>query len=512
MKQTFGVDYFDAKRGVRTPVIQDTSQLINGHTLILGASGVGKSVTLRSMIRQAVESIQATGQKARIHIFDVHGDLEIAGASVVHYSETSPYGLNPFRVNPSPEYGGVRKAIQAFIRTVDQASRTPLGLKQESVIRELCLDVYRDFGFDPADHTTWSVNALESRLVSGGTDNRIYLQVPFAEKDAARAANARWSDQHKLWYVQTHQYTGDITRFPPAFKARTYPTLTDIVNYASQLHLERFLGSEQKAVRALEHLNKVAKSFQARKLAFVKRQHHGEKYFDEGEEAALDEARARFLEASKEYANAVISGRELEQFTKYDSPETLKSVITRLRNLDATGIYKDMLAPFDPSAPVWRYHLAALSLEEKKMLVMFSLLRIFYDAVQRGPTKGVVEVVVIDELGSYGNAVSDDKGDGIIGTIAREARKFGLALWAANQSQDGVPDSLITSLGTKVLLGIDERYWQDASKRLRVETNLLKFVTPWKTMAVQMKEAGKLSQRWRWVNIDDAFRHPSDIG
>ncbi|MNR71703.1 AAA-like domain protein [compost metagenome] len=496
MEITFGMDFFGAKEGRKTPVKMVSSRLINGHVLIVGSSGVGKSYTIRRMIEQAA----ATGKRIRFHVFDVHGDLEIKGASVVQFSEQAPFGLNPFRVNPSVEFGGVRKAIQAFIRTVDQASRTPLGLKQEAVIRELALDVYREFGFLQNDPSTWSLNGFDSRLVSGGGDNRIYLDVPFADKDRARAAGARWSPEQKLWFVHTQHYKGAVTEFRPAYKARTYPTVADVLAYAKQIHLEKFLGSDQKALRALATVNKTARVMQRRMLDSVKRKRNDEVVYDEDAEMSLEDARQRAIEAYSDYVNAVQTGLELENFTKYESPEVLKSVVDRLGNLNATGIFKDSPAPFDESNPVWRYKLNALSLEEKKMLVLFLLQDLFYKAVQRGEQSDVVEVAILDELGTYTSS-QDERGDGIIGTIAREARKFGLALWAANQSPENVPDSLISSVGTKIVLGLDEMYWKEAVSKLRMDTKLLSFIQPHHTMAVQLKEKGALKTRWWWTQI-----------
>src|SRR4051812_3545614 len=101
-----------AKLGITTkstPVVWDTSKLINGHVLILGASGVGKSHTIRKMIRRALASAAQSRQSIRCHVFDVHGDLDIPAASEVQFSESVANGLNPLRVNPDPHFGGVRK-------------------------------------------------------------------------------------------------------------------------------------------------------------------------------------------------------------------------------------------------------------------------------------------------------------------------------------------------------------------------------------------------------------------
>ena len=159
MKFKIGQDYFEARSGRDTPVIWDSRRMINGHMLIVGSSGVGKSHTLRKMIRRAVKNSE--GKSLRFHVFDVHGDLDIPGASIVQFSESAPFGLNPLIVNPDPHFGGVRKCVQNFIRTLNQSFSTPLGLRQEAVISNLLIDVYREFDFIVDDASTWGLSSAQ---------------------------------------------------------------------------------------------------------------------------------------------------------------------------------------------------------------------------------------------------------------------------------------------------------------------------------------------------------------
>jgi hypothetical protein len=501
MQIKLGHNYFDAKNGKDVPILWDSQKLINGHLLIVGSSGVGKSHTIRKMIRRALKS--KGGDKVRFHVFDVHGDLDIQGSTVVQFSESAPCGLNPLRVNPDPDFGGVRKCIQTFIRTINQASNTALGVKQEAVISNLLIDVYRDFGFDIEDSNTWGLDGSQSRLAGGASDNRMYLDVPMAEKDDAKALGARWDGARKLWWVHTESYKGGILKWALAHKPRTYPTVKDVLEYAQRVHQERFLGSDQKAVLALTFLNKKAHSFQRKLIAAVRMRNWKGDSVDAETKEGMDLARKEAIEAFSQYAESIQTGLELENLIKYDSPDVLKSVVDRLNNLRRTGIFKDSPPPFDPNVPVWRYKLNALSQEEKKMLVLFTLQEIFTRSVQRGECNDVVEIVVLDELGTYTAASDSDNGDGIIGTICREGRKFGLSFWGATQSPASVPESLVTSTGTKILLGLDESYWRGAVDKLRIETKLLEWVQPQVTMALQMKEKGMLKNRWLWVQLED---------
>lgn len=388
MRITLGQHFFDAKLGKDIPVAWDTDHLINAHILVLGASGVGKTHTIRKMIRRGLAHSE---RPVRFHVFDVHGDIAIPGASEVQFSEAAPYGLNPLRVNP-----------------------------------------------DPHSH-----------------------------------------------------------------RKREYPTVRDVLEYAERVHLERFLGTDQKAIFALKSLNRTAKEYQAklRAAARLARLTNGE--FDVEAREKLEAARKDACEAYERYANSVQTGHELESLIKYDSADVLKSTLNRLQNLYRTGIFKDTPPPFDPACPVWRYKINALSQEEKKLFVLFTLQEIFYRALQRGEAPDVVEVVVLDELGVYCTSADTEEGDGIIGTICREGRKFGLAFWGATQSPAAIPEGLLSATGTKMVLGLDEMFWPLAISKLRIEKNCLEWIRAQASMAVQMKVKGSLKNRWWWVNLED---------
>jgi len=98
---------------------------------------------------------------------------------------------------------------------------------------------------------------------------------------------------------------------------------------------------------------------------------------------------------------------------------------------------------------VWRYNIRALSMEERKLFVLFSLEEIFARAMQRGQQDEIVEVIVLDEAHIY----ADDDPDNIINTIAKESRKFGVALICASQSPTHFTDDFVSSVATRSSLG-----------------------------------------------------------
>jgi hypothetical protein len=498
MKFTFGIEASAWRRQERVPIDWDSSRLVNGHILMVGMSGAGKTTTIRKMISGMRASTPA---KLRIHVFDVHGDMNIAGASSVMFSEQSTYGLNPLRVNPDPHFGGLRKRIQGFLRIINKASVTPLGIKQESVIRNVLYDVYRMHGFKTDDAATWYIDESKSHLISDGSDNRLYLDVPISEKDQAKAFGARFDGDKKLWWVATEHYKGGITRWRPKTTGRVHPAVSDALSYARRQLKMSFLGSDQDAVTALEIYHKHATSHHRKMIEAAKRAANGKTWDDEEADEALEKSASRAMDSYSGYLQKVRTGHELDDLMKYDSVDVLKSVVDRLEGLVATGLFKNGKPPFDESSPIWHYQLKALSTEEKRMFVMFRLEELWAQAIERGEQKDVVEVFVLDEAAMYFDA--DDSDDSIFSVLARESRKFGVSLVMASQTP-AFPESFIGSVGTKVILGVDEMYWKPAASKMRIDEKLLAWIKPTKSMAVQLKERGESKNEWRWVLIPQA--------
>jgi hypothetical protein len=473
-----------------TGVVWDTSRLINGHTLLLGMSGSGKTYMLRDMIAH----MQRQSPGTRFHIFDVDGDIRIPGASEVIFSEQTQYGLNPLHVNPDPHFGGVTRCIRNFIATINKASPTPLGVKQEAVVRNILLDVYRSRGFNPDNPDTWWVREGDEQLLSDGSDGRLYLDIPKAEKDEAKEFKvAFWDRDRECWWVPIEKYEGGITRWLPKTHGRSNPTVADVLAFARRLLKISFMGSDQEAVTKLEIFGKHVAAFRRREKEAAR---GGPPATDDPiAMAALDKARVKCIDSFIEFVNIQRTGDEFDSLIKYDSTDVLKSVVDRLEGLMATGIFKGTQPPFNPNSPVWTYKLNALEQPEQIMFVLFRLQALYAAARQHGEQDDVKHVFVLDEINRF-----VDDGAGILSTLSREARKFGVALIAAGQNA-ALPEGFLSSLATKVILGIDELYWPAAISKMRIDQKMLEFIRSHKTAAVQMKEKASTRTVWRPVNL-----------
>ncbi|MEJ6002628.1 DUF5710 domain-containing protein [Paucibacter soli] len=496
MKAYFGKCSVSYQKGQDVNIIWDSSLLQNGHTLFIGRPGAGKTHQLRRFL----SAFQEGSDEARVHIFDVHDDLDIPGASEVIFSQSTPYGLNPLEVGSDPHFGGVNKCINAFLRTVNKVTGN-LGARQQPLLRNLLLDVYRARGFNPDDPRTWHVDPAQAHFLSDGSDGRLYLSIPFEEKEEAKSvANVTWDRNMRApgyetgcWWIRENEYTGAITRWFPATAGRMHPSLDDVILYAKRQMMIAFMGSDQAAVTALEAFVKASRAHYKQELLQLKAGGVNRPDDLESSSSAKERAAGKAMEAYGRYLEAVRTGDEVENILKYDKAD-FKSVIDRLESLRASGIFKSEPPPFDSYSRVWRYRIRALEREEKRLFVLFRLRELYNEAVERGECTGLRDIIVVDEAHLY----ADEDGEDMLSVLAREARKFGVAVIAANQTPE-LPKDFIASLATKVVLGIASEFDQQAVSKMGMTKELLKWIQPKATLAIQMQDSSKTSGQWRPV-------------
>lgn len=442
MRVAVGVNaYLKRTQNKEIPVVWDSRAAINPHILVVGGSGSGKTFTLRRMIRSMSET--AAGP-SRIHVMDVHGDLEVHGASTVKFSEATRHGHNPLIVDPDPDHGGVRRRVQSFVAALNRTSRR-LGVRQEAALRALLTDLY--------------------------------------------AANGFFEDKPDSWRLED----GAPRKFP-----KKHPTLQDAVRFSSAKLKALYLGADSKAVAALEQVNAKAKALYAKSKSLGQTRRLAGQGDQDGapSDPDLEKLKRSAVDAYAEAVRAIGTGRELDDLIRYDSKDVLRSVVERLENLDAMGIFRPEEPPFDPRAAVRRYDIRALSADEKKLFVFFMLEDIFRQAAQRGVQDRVSEAIVLDEAHLF----FDDEPGNPLDAIAKEARKFGLALICASQSPTHFSEDFLGNVATKMVLGIDEMYWDGSVRKLKIDMKTLQYISPKRTLAVQIKTGEQ--GRARFVGVE----------
>lgn len=490
--------------GAAVAVALDTQRAVNAHGLFVGTSGTGKTHMIRHSVTGVVNSAAASRRPLRVHVFDVHGDITIPGASNVLFSQSTPWGFNPLELNPDPHFGGVRAVVEQFIRDIGR--QKTIGVKQEAQLRYLLEDLFVQRGFLLDDPSTWVPE--DPRLIRAklaGKESRVYLDVAWEHRDRfkslLRTSEGQfiggWDADLKCWWVEKERYEGDLLMWSPRVLFKTSPTVDDLVAFTeSKLKAMTMGGNGASTALLLEHM-RAASLFHRRALELNRK---GEGLSDEDRrdmETKLDATRQKAMDSYDSFLQSVEHGRELQEILRYNSLDVLTSVYERLQNLRAAGIFRGAPPPFTPQAAVWRYELKPLSVETQRMFVAVVARRIFERAVQRGEQSEVIEVIVIDEASRF---VYDDD-DNILNVIANEARKFGLAIWCAAQSPIQFSEDFLKNVAFKVVLGLAESDIRKSVVKLGITEADHAQIIAQRRGLVQVRHAGELQASFRLTEM-----------
>jgi hypothetical protein len=498
VKINYGLNSFKLTKNINEPVVWDSNNVTNPHKLIMGMTGSGKTHTLRKVINSLSQQASASNIDGfRIHVFDVHGDIQGEGESVAFYSESAGFGINPLTLNSDPDHGGVRKRINSFLNTLQNAT-AKMGARQEAIAASLFEDLYAYYGFRKDDPSTWDLNySIDS------SDGILFLDVPFEERNNAKKFGAKWNPGKKSWYIDAINYQGEITQYSVKKDTqleggRRFPTLNDAAKFFYSKMEEAFLGVGREGAMALKALHSATSKYNT----IMAKAHHGDAsgnvLITPDEEEKIQKAAEVVRVAVEKYLSKNGTEKTLKEAILYQSVDTLTSIHQRISNLISSGVFRDTPPPLDPNAIVHRHAIRALSHEEQKMFVLFSLERIFESALQRGETNEIRDVIVVDEASKF----FDDDARNPLNVIALEGRKFGICLICASQAPTHFSESFLGSVATKVILGLDEMYWEPSRRKLNIESDRMKWVTPRKEILVQIKQNGVSLNPWQGVRIN----------
>jgi len=444
MEHRFGLNEFQLKRrDSRVEVRYRPAELINGHVLMTGMSGVGKSYQLRAMVGSAL------AHGLEVDIFDVHDELDVDGASVARFSESTGYGFNPLVLNPDPHSGGVRKRINELVRLV--GGKRALGVKQEAALRHLLQDVYTLSGCYSDRPESWRKQEI--------------------------------SESRKQELLQEKNF---------AALRKYYPMIDDLLNYADRKLKALYIGSDSDAVTALDAVNRQAGALN--RLVNKLQRPGNEDEEKERIERGLEAAKEKAVDLFSRYVERIETGRELADVMKYGSRDVLQGVIERVHGLNASGIFRSNPPPFGDSR-VRCYQIKSLSLDEQKVFVASRIEAIFRRRKDAGLSPDLKHVLVLDEAHKF----IDEDPENPVNVVVKEARKFGLALWAASQSPTHFSEDFLANVGTTVLLGIHPMYWDMACRKLRIEPKVLKYIKPREVAAIKMQGIGSVESRFQNV-------------
>ena len=492
----------------------DSRSAVNGHMLVAGPSGTGKSHQLNRMILRLAEQ----GAK-QVFVIDIHGDLAdfselrafrsspIPGNLVqtIKFGEQTKYGLPPLDLLDDPE-GGPRKRANAFINLMERQGA--LGPKQKTALFRLVIDLYKQHGFLMDDPSTWTLHndprqaygkaktvvARPGMLALPGID---WFDKSEVEKSALkRDFGVQFNGATKCWEVsESHPLASQAVENWGSSGVKRFPTLSDVRRHLWNRLVMMKTGQSAPAIRALDKVMSLAS-----KRARLRSRRLNEAGQDDLEklEQSLAKAQSESVALFQEGMEKVDSGQELEELLLWDSADAIKGLFDRIEALERSGIFKGHPPPFDLNVPIWHYNIKSLSDDEQMLFVDVLLERIFMEAKSRGEADGPDTFIFLDEAHKF---VVDD-GDHVINRLVKEARKFGIGLILSSQAFVHFSDDLLMSSGLKLVLGCPEMYREPMRRKLGLEmvemkggrkVNPLALIRPRDTAMVSISVSGENS-------------------
>ncbi|MEH1853775.1 MAG: DUF87 domain-containing protein [Nostoc sp.] len=151
-------------------VYWNPTALPNGHIAIIGASGSGKTQTLKAIAYELPRFIPSV----RIITIDFHGDLELPSESHYPLNMESPYGINPLIIDLDTKGGG--PSLQAIAVAAILKKALTMGVNQEGAMIDILTTCYKQRGIIQDEPATWTTIAptfadvrieIEARIEDG---------------------------------------------------------------------------------------------------------------------------------------------------------------------------------------------------------------------------------------------------------------------------------------------------------------------------------------------------------
>jgi hypothetical protein len=130
-------------------VIWNPTTLPNGHVVLIGASGSGKTQTLKAIAYELPKLFP----ELKIITVDFHGDQELPGEVCYPLHQSSPYGINPLTIDLDAKGGGA--SLQAIAVAATFKKALLLGANQEGLMIDIFNSCYWHKGIDSSDQRTW---------------------------------------------------------------------------------------------------------------------------------------------------------------------------------------------------------------------------------------------------------------------------------------------------------------------------------------------------------------------
>ncbi len=450
MKHLIGLNDTRWQAGVVEPIIQNTDALINGHMMLAGMSGTGKSYQIEQYLAACIRN------KVVVDVMDVAEELDFGGphSRAVKYSAATRLGYNPLVVYTNEHSGGPVNQIHYVVDLIHKASGAPLGPRQIRALHNLIGDLYHLRGIYPDNPRSWHKREITER---------------------------QWEEMKNA-----HDY-GAMRDF--------YPTLGDLEEYAERKVQQLKLGTTGQCVTALNRVMSSASKMQSINSRYGKAPPADQQKLAD----QLNREKEKAKDAYNSFIDMIETGREFTDAMKYTDSETLEGVLDRVRAIRSTGICNSN--PPDFGDALVRVHgIKDLRDEFKNMHVYNRAEQFLRECIDAGKQPTLRRVFLVDEAHRYFTADRDNP----LNRIANEGRKWGAALVMASPSPKHFSEEFFTNCGTIMLLGINDKFWPDAIRLMSITREDLVRTRPKEMLMLKMHVSGEQAPRFMGVNVNKA--------
>ncbi len=189
--------------------------LPNGHIVAIGASGSGKTQTLKAIAYE----LQRTYPQMQVILIDFHGDQKVLGETIYPLHMASPHGINPLVINLDPEGGGPN--LQAISVAAVLKKALQLGPIQEGLTLDILATCYKRRGISQADRKSWDLTPPNFDDVQQEIKNRITYGCKDSQKlDLKLAATFQYGIFSRPTFpLEQKLIRIDLCKLPPALGA-----------------------------------------------------------------------------------------------------------------------------------------------------------------------------------------------------------------------------------------------------------------------------------------------------
>jgi energy-coupling factor transporter ATP-binding protein EcfA2 len=163
-------------------IIWNPTTLPNGHVVLIGASGSGKTQILKALAYELPELFP----QLRIVLIDFHGDQELPNEVCYPLDMESPYGINPLVIDLDTKGGGPN--LQAIAVAAILKKALLLGANQEGLVISILNSCYKQLGISQENFTSWSNQPPTFAHVQREIDSRIESGCKESQKLALKLA------------------------------------------------------------------------------------------------------------------------------------------------------------------------------------------------------------------------------------------------------------------------------------------------------------------------------------